>query len=180
MWCAACRADVAAELSADNRRMLCARCQSELGTAAGAMDRTPSAVRSQDTERNARELLARWSTQHLLEPPISASTALVSSAGQADSRTMLSGLDSVSAKPARRFDSAHASVMPPVISQPEAPPRPAANPRSSRSTSRKTPSQENNASSSGRDASGTSAAPTSCESRCDGADGGAGTSRSAW
>ena len=31
MWCPSCRADVAAELSTDNRRMLCARCQTELG-----------------------------------------------------------------------------------------------------------------------------------------------------
>lgn len=68
MWCPACRADVAAELSADNRRMLCARCQADLGTAVGAL--MPAApVRSPDSERNARELLARWSTQHLLESP---------------------------------------------------------------------------------------------------------------
>lgn len=75
MWCAACRADVAAELSADNRRMLCARCHSELGTAVGALDRVAGS-RSQDTERNARELLARWSTQHLLDPPLVATTPL--------------------------------------------------------------------------------------------------------
>src|SRR4051812_1632767 len=67
MWCAACRADVAAELSTDNRRMMCARCHSELGTAVGSIERAGAGPRLQDTERNARELLARWSTQHLLE-----------------------------------------------------------------------------------------------------------------
>lgn len=67
MWCPACRADVAAELSADNRRMLCTRCHSDLGMAVGAVQ--PTAARSPESERNARELLARWSTQHLLETP---------------------------------------------------------------------------------------------------------------
>ncbi len=98
MWCAACRADVAAELSADNRRMLCARCQSELGTAVGAIDRPATGPRLQDTERNARELLARWSTQQLLEPPMAAGPApLIASAPVAIPST----------RPAHRFDAAH-------------------------------------------------------------------------
>ncbi|MBS0205714.1 MAG: hypothetical protein JSS49_22665 [Planctomycetes bacterium] len=101
MWCAACRADVAAELSADNRRMLCARCQSELGTAAGAMDRPTTGVRLQDTERNARELLARWSTQHRLESPLATTT---------DARPV----EPVAAvgKPANRYDAAHSVPAP--------------------------------------------------------------------
>jgi hypothetical protein len=96
MWCAACRADVAAELSTDNRRMLCARCHSELGMAAGAIERGTAGPRSQDTERNARELLARWSTQHVLEAPIPGNAAT-------------SGYDAGGTGPkhGRRFDSAH-------------------------------------------------------------------------
>lgn len=72
MWCPSCRADVAAELSTDNRRMLCARCQSELGLAAVATaqpSHSTSAPRTTETERNARELLARWSAQNMLDVP---------------------------------------------------------------------------------------------------------------
>jgi hypothetical protein len=103
MWCAACRADVAAELSSDNRRMLCARCQSELGTAAGALDRPATGPRQQDTERNARELLARWSTQHLLEPPIASGPAPLNSSTSAASPP---------ARPTRRIDAAHSIAAP--------------------------------------------------------------------
>ena len=67
MWCSSCRADVAAELSTDNRRMLCARCQSELGVAAFEPPRVVNAPRAVETERDARELLARWSAQNLLD-----------------------------------------------------------------------------------------------------------------
>jgi hypothetical protein len=66
MWCPTCRADVAAELSADHHRFLCARCQTEIGQAAG--HRPPLTPHPVETERDARELLARWSTQSLLEP----------------------------------------------------------------------------------------------------------------
>ena len=69
MWCSSCRADVAAELSTDNRRMLCTRCQSELGVAASATPLTSTTPRTVETERDARELLARWSTQNLLDQP---------------------------------------------------------------------------------------------------------------
>ena len=67
MWCSSCRADVAAELSTDNRRMLCARCQSELGVAAFEPPRVVNAPRTIETERDARELLARWSAQNLID-----------------------------------------------------------------------------------------------------------------
>lgn len=67
MWCSSCRADVAAELSTDNRRMLCARCQSELGVAASTIPTAPNPQRVVETERDARELLARWSAQNLLD-----------------------------------------------------------------------------------------------------------------
>lgn len=114
MWCAACRADVAAELSPDNRRMLCARCHAELGTAAGALDRPLTEPRLQDTERNARELLARWSTQHLLESPIAAGPA-------AEAVSLPESLSAVPrptlpvSPPVRRFDQAHPGTPVPAV-----------------------------------------------------------------
>lgn len=75
MWCSSCRADVAAELSTDNRRMLCSRCQMELGLAAIEAPRVAVAPRTVEAERDARELLARWSAQNLEAPPtVSASS----------------------------------------------------------------------------------------------------------
>lgn len=67
MWCECCKADVAAELSSDHRRFSCTRCGSELGHAAGASSR-PVMPRLADSERDARELLARWSALSVLEP----------------------------------------------------------------------------------------------------------------
>lgn len=107
MWCAACRADVAAELSTDNRRMLCARCHSELGTAAGAIERAVTGPRLQDTERNARELLARWSTQHVLEAPVAVNTA-----------TPVPHVEAATSKQSHRFDAAH-PLPSPVASNPD-------------------------------------------------------------
>lgn len=109
MWCAACRADVAAELSTDNRRMLCARCHSELGMAEGALGRTTTEPRQQDPERNARELLARWSAQHLLEPPVVTGSA----------PNLGSSSEATTPKRAHRFDGGH-SVPTPVIAKSEA------------------------------------------------------------
>ena len=95
MWCPTCRADVAAELSLDNRRMLCARCQTELGHAAGAVQNV--SARTIEAERDARELLARWSTNHLLEPP--APKSAVDPISKSSAFT-----DSVTAKSPLRFD----------------------------------------------------------------------------
>ena len=112
MWCPACRADVAAELSSDNRRYCCARCQTELGSAAGAMDRPTTPIRSLDTERNARELLARWSTQNLLEPAASASPSQTS----ADVRSGGMGGGAMTNRPGLRFDAPHQAVPTPTAS----------------------------------------------------------------
>lgn len=67
MWCECCRADVAAELSLDHRRFSCTRCRTDLGYAAGSSSR-PGMPRVADSERDARELLARWSALSVLEP----------------------------------------------------------------------------------------------------------------
>lgn len=70
MWCPACRADVAAELSADSYHYRCARCRTELGTAVGSQG--PSVMTETvptDAERSARELLAKWHAQNLWHAP---------------------------------------------------------------------------------------------------------------
>ena len=60
MWCAHCQADVAAEVAADNRRIRCASCGSQIDSARGRS--------VADKTREARELLERWSSQRVLEP----------------------------------------------------------------------------------------------------------------
>lgn len=60
MWCASCQADVAAEVTADNRTIRCASCGSEIGTT--------QAARTTTKTREARELLERWSNSPLLDP----------------------------------------------------------------------------------------------------------------
>jgi hypothetical protein len=67
MWCPTCQADVAAELSADHRRLCCARCRTEL--ALSATEPSRGATRIGDAERSARDLLARWSAETFIAPP---------------------------------------------------------------------------------------------------------------
>lgn len=69
MWCANCQADVAAEVSADNRHVRCATCSAVLDT--------PQTLRASARTREARELLERWSSGVLLDPfsPISSTGA---------------------------------------------------------------------------------------------------------
>ncbi len=106
MWCPTCRADVAAELFSDNRRYCCARCQTELGIAAGAVDRIVSPPRLLDTERNARELLARWSTQNLLEP--AASSQMMPTPPEA--RSAGTEAAAISPRSGHRVDAAHPAM----------------------------------------------------------------------
>jgi hypothetical protein len=74
MWCDRCRADAAAEVSAETGRAACATCGNDLG-----------AIRRPATEQ-ARDLLKKWSAGIDLE---SASEALV--AGEADESEGLTG-----------------------------------------------------------------------------------------
>jgi hypothetical protein len=60
MWCTYCQSDVAAEVSADSKRVHCAICSNDLGTTAAA--------RISDKTQEARELLARWSNREVLDP----------------------------------------------------------------------------------------------------------------
>lgn len=127
MWCPACRADVAAELSLDNRRYCCARCQTELGLAAGAIERTAPSFRLPETERSARELLARWSTQNVLETPLTSSVSSASLLGTTstdqldadripapirplDARSKETVETTSSAKQGLRYDGAHPTM----------------------------------------------------------------------
>ena len=71
MWCSHCRADVAAELSTDNRRLLCARCGTELGLAVGSVRPGSVHQRSAELQHDARELLARWKAEAAPRPPVS-------------------------------------------------------------------------------------------------------------
>ncbi|MFK7778126.1 MAG: hypothetical protein QM501_08400 [Gimesia sp.] len=55
-----CQSDVAAEVSADSKRVHCAICSNDLGSTA--------ASRISDKTQEARELLARWSNREVLDP----------------------------------------------------------------------------------------------------------------
>lgn len=63
MWCSKCQADVAAEMAADNRRLLCATCGSEM-TSVNVEETSEAGVKT----KGARELLDRWSSNELLDP----------------------------------------------------------------------------------------------------------------
>ena len=60
MWCAHCQADVATEVAADGRSLLCTSCGAEI--------RKVYAPSLHSETRSARELLDRWSRSELLDP----------------------------------------------------------------------------------------------------------------
>jgi hypothetical protein len=61
MWCPSCRAEVAAEVAADNRRVRCATCGSEIPV--------PASFAGLGKTREARELLDRWASERQSEAP---------------------------------------------------------------------------------------------------------------
>ncbi|MEX2286644.1 MAG: hypothetical protein WD648_06105 [Planctomycetaceae bacterium] len=61
MWCPKCQADVAAEVTADHRRVLCANCSAEIGG-------VHSSTLALEKTREARELLERWSNSRFTDP----------------------------------------------------------------------------------------------------------------
>lgn len=61
MWCPKCQADVAAEVTADHRRALCAICSAEIGG-------VHSSTLALEKTREARELLERWSNSRFTDP----------------------------------------------------------------------------------------------------------------
>lgn len=60
MWCPTCKAEVAAEVAADNRRVRCATCGGEIPVPAGFNGLAKT--------REARELLERWASERQTEP----------------------------------------------------------------------------------------------------------------
>ncbi len=67
MWCGHCQLDVAAEVSPDNQRVLCALCGSMLNTIAAPSSRLVTDKLGERT-RDARELLQRWSSSKMIDP----------------------------------------------------------------------------------------------------------------
>jgi hypothetical protein len=59
MWCPNCKADVAAEVAADNRRVHCATCGTEISASA--------AFTGLAKTREARDLLERWASERKVE-----------------------------------------------------------------------------------------------------------------
>ena len=85
--------------------MLCARCQSELGIAAFETPRAVNAPRAVETERDARELLARWSAQNILDAaPPSPSVARTSPAVTQEE---------IGTRPEHRLDPPRPTIPPP-------------------------------------------------------------------
>ncbi len=62
MWCRHCQSDVVAEVLADNRRVLCATCRTDI-TPATAPHADPG-----KSARDPRELLARWAEEDATDP----------------------------------------------------------------------------------------------------------------
>lgn len=70
MWCSQCQADVAGELSLGGSRLKCAICGQELVTSGQTAIHHSQSTATNAAEQNARELLARWSTESAIEPSI--------------------------------------------------------------------------------------------------------------
>lgn len=68
MWCGKCQADVAAEVSPDNQRVFCTACGSLLSTIDIPPARPSSERSASEKTKDARELLARWSSGKVLDP----------------------------------------------------------------------------------------------------------------
>ncbi|HXY34152.1 MAG TPA: hypothetical protein VEI07_07985 [Planctomycetaceae bacterium] len=101
MWCPTCKAEVAAEVAADNRRVRCATCGGEIPVPANfGFAKT----------REARELLDRWASERQPDQPASRSAG-----GRAGAVRSLGGGVSLEAEPAgtpgRQDDPGSASRM---------------------------------------------------------------------
>jgi hypothetical protein len=100
MWCDKCQADVATTASADNERLLCANCGTEMNRR--KPDAQPAAHLPRKTAlADPRELLARWAREDAL--------------GSLDPDILPSGPRTSSERPAAlRFDAAHGVPRPPA------------------------------------------------------------------
>src|SRR5580704_1387988 len=80
MWCPSCKAEVAAEVAADNRRVRCATCGSEIPV--------PTSFAGHAKTREARELLDRWASERQVDAPPARSPL---TAGRGASRSLGAG-----------------------------------------------------------------------------------------
>jgi hypothetical protein len=80
MWCPSCKAEVAAEVAADNRRVRCATCGSEIPV--------PTSFAGHAKTREARELLDRWASERQADAPPARSPL---TAGRGASRSLGAG-----------------------------------------------------------------------------------------
>src|SRR5580704_13927108 len=77
MWCPTCKAEVAAEVAADNRRVRCATCGGEIPV--------PASFAGLAKTREARELLDRWASERQSDPPPARASL---TAGRAESASL--------------------------------------------------------------------------------------------
>jgi hypothetical protein len=101
MWCANCQAEVAAEVSADNRRIHCASCSGELSSGQPNVPETKT--------RHALELLERWSRSPLLDPfgPVPGTPDSIADNVPLDRPVRSAKAPRPKSKPVFRIDSSH-------------------------------------------------------------------------
>ena len=68
MWCPKCQAEVAAEASASDWRLLCTACGTDVVRQPGGSELPPPASESTRPARNPRELLAKWAEEDASDP----------------------------------------------------------------------------------------------------------------
>ncbi len=103
MWCPTCKADVAAEVAADNRRVRCATCGSEIPM--------PASFAGLAKTREARELLDRWASERQSDAPparapVAASPGTPRSLGLGGVNLEAEASQVESQRSSRRFDAA--------------------------------------------------------------------------
>ena len=111
MWCGNCQADVASEVSENNRRVYCATCGTELFRSDPAAVNAQTPVHAQT--KDARKLLQRWSSTAVLDPygpAMSAKTGNVPASGDSSPRDVVPPEDSKTLRSAH--DSHHGQVIP--------------------------------------------------------------------
>ena len=100
MWCANCQADVAGEVSADARSLLCTTCGGEVSSI-----KVPVNLRG---ARGAQELLDRWNTEEILDPYQSGRRTVIPNRGPSESDSDLADeSDGPSTQQQVRIDAAH-------------------------------------------------------------------------
>jgi hypothetical protein len=110
MWCPNCKADVAAEVGADNRRVRCATCGCEITASA--------AFTGLAKTREARDLLERWASERRVDPP-SRSERSVQRPGAVAEGTAIGGVSLEAEAPAPSHSRTERSLPPSAAVQAE-------------------------------------------------------------